>query len=121
MAATTGNTACQDGARHGYHRLDLFSVCIWIVRDVAKIAYSGPRDMPFPRDIGCNTIALLVAERRTQMQADRVEVSWDDKKSSWLVRIETGEEVIRRHCKLPRDADDQVLTSAAHLMLTYVR
>ena len=52
------------------------------------------------------------------MQADRVEVSWDDKKSSWLVRIETGEEVIRRHCKLPRNADDQALRSAAQQTLT---
>ena len=52
------------------------------------------------------------------MQADRVEVSWDDKKSSWLVRIETGEEVIRRHCKLPRDADEQALRSAAQQTLT---
>jgi hypothetical protein len=52
------------------------------------------------------------------MQADRVEVSWDDKKSSWLVRIETGEEVIRRHCKLPKDADDQALRSAAQQTLT---
>ena len=52
------------------------------------------------------------------MQADRVEISWDDKKSSWLVRIETGEEVIRRHCKLPRDADEQALRSAAQQTLT---
>ncbi len=52
------------------------------------------------------------------MQADRVEVSWDDKKSSWLVRIETGEEVLRRHCKLPRNADDQALRSAAQQTLT---
>jgi hypothetical protein len=52
------------------------------------------------------------------MQADRVEVSWDDKKSSWLVRIESGEEVIRRHCKLPRNADEQALRSAAQQTLT---
>ena len=52
------------------------------------------------------------------MQADRVEVSWDDKKSSWLVRIEAGEEVIRRHCKLSKDADDQTLRSAVQQTLT---
>ncbi len=52
------------------------------------------------------------------MQADRVEVSWDDKKSSWLVRIEAGEEVIRRHCKLSKDADDQALRSAVQQTLT---
>ena len=47
------------------------------------------------------------------MQADRVEVSWDNEKSNWLVRIEVGEEVVRRHCDLPRDADEQSLRAAA--------
>ena len=45
------------------------------------------------------------------MHADKVEVSWDAIKSNWLVRIVTGEEVIRRHCKVPKDADDQTLRS----------
>lgn len=47
------------------------------------------------------------------MHADRVELSWDNAKSSWLVRIEAGEEAIRRHCKMPKDADEQTLRSAA--------
>jgi hypothetical protein len=47
------------------------------------------------------------------MHADRVEVSWDAGKSQWLVRIESGEEVIRRHCKLPKDADEKALRTAA--------
>ena len=47
------------------------------------------------------------------MHADSVEVSWDAAKSSWLVRIQTGEEVIRRHCKLPQNADEAALRSAA--------
>ena len=47
------------------------------------------------------------------MHADRVEVSWDEEKSKWLVRIEVGEEVVRRHCDLPRDADEQSLRAAA--------
>lgn len=46
------------------------------------------------------------------MRADRVEVSWDDRKSSWLVRITAGEEVIRRHCNLPKDSDEHKLRSA---------
>jgi hypothetical protein len=46
------------------------------------------------------------------MRPDRVEVSWDAAKSKWLVRIETGEEVIRRHCDAPKNADDQTLRSA---------
>jgi hypothetical protein len=47
------------------------------------------------------------------MRADRVELSWDPGKSNWLVRIVSGEEVIRRHCSLPKDADQQALRSAA--------
>lgn len=47
------------------------------------------------------------------MRADRVELSWDPGKSKWLVRIESGEEVIRRFCKMAKDADEQALRSAA--------
>ena len=47
------------------------------------------------------------------MHADRVEVSWDAPKSSWLVRIQSGEEAIRRHCKVAKDADEQTLRSLA--------
>lgn len=47
------------------------------------------------------------------MHADRAEISWDAAKSNWLVTIVTGEEVIRRHCKAPKDADEQTLRSAA--------
>jgi hypothetical protein len=46
------------------------------------------------------------------MRPDRVEVLWDAAKSKWLVRIENGEEVIRRHCNVPKNADDQTLRSA---------
>ncbi|HEV3220729.1 MAG TPA: hypothetical protein VGZ48_13235 [Candidatus Acidoferrales bacterium] len=46
------------------------------------------------------------------MLADHVEVSWDTSKSQWLVRIEAGEEVIRRHSNLPSSADDQTIRSA---------
>jgi len=52
------------------------------------------------------------------MRADKVEVSWDAKKSEWLVRIQSGEEVIRRHCRLPKNADEQALRSAAQSTLT---
>jgi hypothetical protein len=47
------------------------------------------------------------------MRADRVEVSWDTDKSRWLVRIQSGDEVIRRPCKLDKSADDQKLRAAA--------
>ena len=46
------------------------------------------------------------------MRADRVQISWDAAESKWLVRIESGEEVIRRHCRLPKDADQVKLRSA---------
>lgn len=51
------------------------------------------------------------------MRADRVEISWDAGKSSWLVRIEIGEEVIRRHCKLAQNVDEQALRQAAQKTL----
>ena len=47
------------------------------------------------------------------MHADRVELSWDSAKSKWLVRIQAGDEVIRRHSALPKDADEQALRSLA--------
>jgi hypothetical protein len=47
------------------------------------------------------------------MTADRVEVSWDPGKSKWLVRIQSGEEVIRRYSGAPKNADDQALRGAA--------
>lgn len=47
------------------------------------------------------------------MNADRVEVSWDAEKNSWLIRVEVGAEVIRRHCKEPKSADDKILQTAA--------
>lgn len=47
------------------------------------------------------------------MRADHVEVSWDSQKSQWLVRIASGEEVVRRHLRLPSDADEQTLRTAA--------
>ena len=45
------------------------------------------------------------------MRADRVEVTWDKSKSNWLIRIISGEEVIRRHSKIPKDSDEQTLRS----------
>ena len=51
------------------------------------------------------------------MRADRVEISWDAAESKWLVRIETGEEVIRRHSQAPKDADEASLRSAAQKTL----
>jgi len=47
------------------------------------------------------------------MRADRVDVSWDANKSKWLIRIQSGEEVIRRYCDLPKGAEDGALRSAA--------
>jgi hypothetical protein len=51
------------------------------------------------------------------MRADSVEVTWDDSKGSWLVRIVSGEEVIRRHAKLPKNADQQTLRATVQKAL----
>lgn len=51
------------------------------------------------------------------MRADNVEVSWDNGKSKWLVRIQAGEEVIRRHCDLGKSADEPALRAAAQQTL----
>jgi len=47
------------------------------------------------------------------MRADRVELSWDADKSNWLIRITSGEEVIRRRFQARKDADDKTLISTA--------
>jgi hypothetical protein len=59
----------------------------------------------------CTTI-VLGGWWRKSMHADHVEFSWDASRSSWLLRIEAGEEVIRRHCALPKGADEQTLRTA---------
>ena len=51
------------------------------------------------------------------MRADGAEVSWDAAKSKWLVRIKSGEEVIRRHCDVPKDADEKSLRAAVQKTL----
>ena len=51
------------------------------------------------------------------MRANYAEISWDAAKSQWLVRIESGEEVIRRHCKAAKDADEPSLRSMAERTL----
>ena len=47
------------------------------------------------------------------MNADRVGVSWDPQKNKWLVRIQVGEEIIRRYCAEPKSADETKLRAAA--------
>jgi len=47
------------------------------------------------------------------MRADSVEVSWDNAKSKWVIRIQTGEEVIRRYSTLGKNADEPALRAAA--------
>jgi hypothetical protein len=48
-----------------------------------------------------------------EMMHANLEVSWDPEKSKWLVRITSGEEVIRRHLDAPKNADEKTLQSAA--------
>ena len=48
-----------------------------------------------------------------KLNADRIEVSRDEQRGNWLVRIWIGGEVIRRHCDEPADADTENLRAAA--------
>ena len=47
------------------------------------------------------------------MRADQVGISWDTSKSQWVVRMQSGDEVIRRRCKLDKGAKDEQLRAAA--------
>jgi hypothetical protein len=47
------------------------------------------------------------------MKADRVEVSRDESGKQWLIRIQVGEEVIRRHSRESKDATEDVLRGIA--------
>ena len=51
------------------------------------------------------------------MRVDRVEASWDTGKKKWLFRIQTGEEVVRRYCEAPKDANDAALRAVAQKTL----
>jgi len=51
------------------------------------------------------------------MRADRAEISWDSEKSKWVIRISVGEEVIRRYCSLPQNANEPALRAAAQSTL----
>ena len=46
-------------------------------------------------------------------KAAQAQVSWDSQKKSWTVRIQMGEEVIKRPAKAAADAADDVLRSLA--------
>jgi len=47
------------------------------------------------------------------MRADRVEVSWDADQNKWVIRIQVGEEIIRRICDVPKNAAEATIRSAA--------
>ena len=47
------------------------------------------------------------------MRADQADVTWDQEKNRWVVRIQVGEEVIRRSCDVPKDAGESTIRSAA--------
>ena len=47
------------------------------------------------------------------MNADRVEVSRDEQGKRWLIRIQVGEEVIRRHSSELKDGDEAAVRQLA--------
>src|ERR1700675_743728 len=54
------------------------------------------------------------ARRSHRMKAEKTTVNWDPAKKEWHVRIQIGEEVIKRALsKTPQDASEDVLRSKA--------
>ena len=47
------------------------------------------------------------------MRSPVTDVSWDETKKCWQVRIQVGAEVIKRPAHEPREADDAMLRSVA--------
>lgn len=47
------------------------------------------------------------------MKADRVEVSRDQEHKGWVIRIQVGAEVVRRHPDIAANADESTLRIAA--------
>jgi hypothetical protein len=66
-----------------------------------------------PPKVTLHTRMVYKLRREEAMRPDKVQVSWDAAKSNWLVRIQIGEEVVRRYCSLPKNADEATLRSAA--------
>ena len=50
---------------------------------------------------------------RLMTKAAQAQVSWDSQKKSWQVRIQIGEEVIKRPAKVAANAADETLRSLA--------
>jgi hypothetical protein len=46
-------------------------------------------------------------------KAAQAQVSWDSQKKSWQVRIQIGEEVIKRQAKVAANASDETLRALA--------
>ena len=49
-------------------------------------------------------------------KAAQAEVNWDSQKKSWQVRIQIGEEVIKRPAKIAANAADETLRALAVTM-----
>jgi len=79
------------------------------------VGHSWLHGLPFRLYLGLR--GYTASSRRWPLRADRVEVTWDKSRSAWLIRITTGGEVILRTCKLPKDANEQTLRSAAQKTL----
>lgn len=60
-----------------------------------------------------NCCVVVIFGILEDMTADRVEVSRDEQRKRWLIRIQVGEEVIRRYCDESKDADQATLRTAA--------
>jgi threonine synthase len=52
------------------------------------------------------------------MTADSIKIARDESGTNWIVRIQVGEEVIRRQLKLSGDASEEELRAAAAWIAT---
>ena len=50
-------------------------------------------------------------------KAAQAQVSWDSQKKSWQVRIQIGEEVIKRPAKVAASASDETLRALASTLV----
>jgi hypothetical protein len=69
-----------------------------------------------PREIAkvYDLVGWTCSQEVLMLSADSAQVNWDTQKKHWSVRVQIGAEVIRRSIpKVPQDAGDEVLRTAA--------
>ena len=89
---------------------------IWAVTVVLRaLAVLGLNEWQERRIIqAAKSAAQHSHERHVMVRADTAAVSWDAQRKCWVIRLQVGEEVIKRPTpNVARDANDEVLHSTA--------